>query len=101
MIGLLLRDQYAIPDVREITGKRITQILEDHGIKFDIPEDLANLIKRAQRIRKHLEQHRKDYSNKRALMLVESKIRRLAKYYKRIGRLPPDWKYETAIASFG
>jgi len=52
-----------------------------------------NLIRRAVRIRKHLETHRKDMHNKVALILVESKIRRLAKYYKSVGELPPNWKY--------
>ena len=31
-----------------------------HGIKQELPEDLLNLIRRALRIRKHLEEHPKD-----------------------------------------
>jgi len=93
MIGLILRDQYGIPDVRAITGKKVTQILRENGLAPSIPEDLANLIRRALRIRKHLEAHGKDMHNKVALIRVESKIRRLVKYYKREGVLPPDWKY--------
>ena len=94
MIGIILRDQYGIPLVKQITGKKITQILREKGLAPEIPEDLANLIKRAIKIRRHLEEHPKDYHSKRGLQLVEAKIHRLAKYYKRTGVLPPDWKYE-------
>ena len=44
-IGIVLRDQYGIPDVREVAGKSITQICEENGIKFNIPEDMANLMR--------------------------------------------------------
>ena len=94
MIGLILRDQYGIPSVRAVTGKKLVQILEERGLAPSVPEDLANLIKRATRVRRHLEEHPKDYHSKRGLMLIESKIRRLAKYYKRVGKLPPDWEYK-------
>ena len=101
MIGIILRDQYGIPLVKPITGKSITQILREHGLARPIPEDLENLLRKAARIAAHLEKHRKDYHNKRALQLVEAKIHRLAKYYKRKGILPPDWKYEPTAASVG
>jgi len=94
MIGIILRDQYGIPLVKQITGKKITQILREKGLAPEIPEDLANLIKRAIKIRRHLEEHPKDYHSKRGLQLIEAKIHRLSKYYKRRGVLPPDWKYE-------
>jgi small subunit ribosomal protein S15 len=51
-------------------------------------------MKRAVRVRKHLDEHPKDYHSKRGLQLIESKIHRLVKYYKREGILPPDWKYD-------
>ncbi|RLE80080.1 MAG: 30S ribosomal protein S15 [Thermoprotei archaeon] len=94
MIGIILRDQYGIPLVKLITGKRITQILKEKGLAPTLPEDLSNLIKRAMRIRRHLEEHPKDYHSKRGLQLVESKIYRLAKYYRRVGILPKDWEYK-------
>jgi len=94
MIGLILRDQYGIPLVKAVTGKSILQILRERGLAPEVPEDLMNLIRKAIKIRKHLEEHPKDYHSKRGLQLVESKIHRLAKYYKREGGLPPDWKYE-------
>lgn len=96
---MILRDQYGIPLVKSVTGKKITKILEERGIKQDLPEDLLNLIKRALRIRKHLEEHPKDMSSRRGLQLVESKIHRLVKYYKRVGKLPQDFVYNPQALS--
>ncbi|MEM3874632.1 MAG: 30S ribosomal protein S15 [Candidatus Bathyarchaeia archaeon] len=98
-IGTILRDQYAIPLVKPLTGKTITQILKEAGLAPSIPEDLGNLLRKAARLSAHLEKHRKDLHNKRALQLVEAKIHKLARYYKREGVLPPNWKYEPKIAS--
>jgi small subunit ribosomal protein S15 len=92
-IGMILRDQYAVPNVTTATGKSITQILEHNNIKSEIPEDLRNLIRTALSIRKHLDINRKDLKNKRNLQLTESKIRRLTNYYHSEGKLPKGWKY--------
>ena len=94
MIGIILRDQYGVPLVKLILDKKITQVLKERGLASPIPEDLANLIKRASRIRRHLEEHPKDKFSLRGLQLVESKIHRLIKYYKREGILPPDFEYK-------
>ena len=94
MIGIILRDQYGIPLVKPITGKSITEILREYGLAPQIPEDLMNLIRKAIKIRKHLEEHPKDMSAKRGLILTESKIHRLVKYYKDRGVLPPDFTYK-------
>jgi len=92
-IGRILRDQYGIPSVKEITGKKILQILEEHNLAPTIPEDLMYLMKRAVRTWKHLQRHPKDMVSKRGLMLIESKIKTLIKYYKRTGKLPEEFKY--------
>jgi small subunit ribosomal protein S15 len=92
-IGLILRDQYAVPDIKLATGKKITKILEANNIKSDIPEDLRNLIRTALQLKKHLDIHKRDIKNKRNLQLTESKIRRLTKYYHSQNRLPEGWKY--------
>lgn len=94
MIGLILRDQYGIPSVKDVTGKSISKILAENNLQLEIPEDLFNLLKRAVNLRAHLEKHKKDLHSKRGLELMESKIRRLGKYYVRKGRLPKDWKYD-------
>ena len=92
-IGMILRDQYAVPDVKIATGKTITQILKQNNITQEIPEDLQSLIKTALKLKKHIDQHHKDFKTKRNLSLTESKIRRLMKYYHREHRLPDGWKY--------
>jgi small subunit ribosomal protein S15 len=99
-IGSILRDSYGVPSVVLVTGEKITRILKDRNIAGDIPEDLLNLMRKALQIRKHLEVNRKDIHNKRALQLAESKIRRLAKYYRRNKVLPEEWRYKPEIAEF-
>lgn len=93
MIGTVLRDEYGVPDVKLVTGKSIGDILAENGVAPQIPEDLFFLMKKAVNINTHLQSHPKDLGNKRGLQLVEAKIRRLVKYYKRVGKLPKDWKY--------
>ncbi|BAF22775.1 small ribosomal subunit protein uS15y [Oryza sativa Japonica Group] len=98
-IGVVLRDQHGIPLVKSVTGSKILRILKAHGLAPEIPEDLYFLIKKAVAIRKHLERNRKDKDSKFRLILVESRIHRLARYYKRTKKLPPTWKYESTTAS--
>ncbi len=93
-VGMILRDQFGVPLVKPILGKSITQVLEEKGLAPKIPEDLFNLMKRAVNLRRHLQEHPKDTDSARGLVLIESKIRRLAKYYKEVGKLPPDWEYD-------
>ncbi len=97
-IGVKLRDGYGVPNVQLATGKSITEILRAKGVKFPLPEDLSSLMKRAVSLQSHLSDHKKDYSNKRGLQLIESKIRRLSRYYKEHGILPEDWDYSLKIA---
>ncbi len=92
-IGLALRDQYGVPNVRLLTGKSIMEILVEGGVKPQIPEDLSSLIERARNVTKHLSENKKDESNRHGLILIESKIRRLVKYYVREGIIPQNWKY--------
>lgn len=56
-------------------------------------------ISQAVAVRKHLERNRKDKDSKFRLILIESRIHRLSRYYKTVGVLPPTWKYESATAS--
>ena len=94
IIGLHLRDTYGIPDVKTITKKSIGDILEEKKLSPKIPEDMMALIKRAVQIRKHLESNHLDNSANRGLLITESKIAKLAKYYKRTGKISQDWKYD-------
>merc|ERR1712212_304017 len=98
-IGVILRDSRGVAQVRFITGNKILRIMKKKGRGTSIPEDLYCLIKKAVNIRKHLEKNRKDKDAKYRLILVESRIHRLARYYKTRKVLPPNWKYESATAS--
>ncbi|MDD6285861.1 30S ribosomal protein S15 [Candidatus Methanosphaera massiliense] len=98
-IGITLRDQYGIPSTKTVLGEKITDILEKNGIVFDYPEDLLNLIKRAVNIREHLEENPKDIHSKRGLIKIESKIRRLVKYYTKNNVLPEGWRYDPTTAA--
>ena len=94
-IGLILRDRYGVPDVKALTGgKRIGDILRDNKLQSEIPEDLRDLMKKALGLRKHLSENEKDLHNKRQLQLMESKIRRLVRYYAKSRRLPQGWTYK-------
>ncbi len=97
MIGIKLRDQYAVPGVRPVLHQKMGKMLEANGIKDDIPEDLAFLLKRYKNVSKHLLLNKKDISNKRGSQLIMSKILRLMRYYKRTGRLPSDWSLKRAL----
>ena len=98
-IGTILRDQHGIPLVKPITGKSITHILAEADMAPSMPEDLEMLIKKALRLSTHLERNKMDLANKRSLQVIEAKIHKLSKYYKREGILPSDWKYSTRAAS--
>jgi len=98
-IGTILRDQHGIPLTKAITGKTITRILKEAELASSLPEDFGNLLRKATRLRVHLEKNKKDVHNKRALQIVEARIHKLTKYYKRKGALSPDWKYEPKAAS--
>jgi len=97
-IGLILRDSYGIPDVKVITDKKITQILEENKLNSNIPEDLLNLIKKHINLTSHRESNKQDKTANRGLQLTESKINRLVKYYKNTGKLPKDWKFDRSKA---
>lgn len=81
-IGIILRDQDGIAQVNSITKNKILRILRMNGLAPEIPEDLYHMIKKAVSMRKHLEKNRKDVDGKFRLILVESRIHRLARYYK-------------------
>ena len=96
VIGLKLRDEGVkgtpIPNVKLATGKKVTEILEDHDASPELPEDLKNLMERAVGLHEHVDENGQDHQNKRALQNTESKIRRLVNYY-RGDELDEDFKY--------
>lgn len=89
-IGFILRDQYGIPDVRYF-GLRVGKVMGKPA--KEVPEDMYNLMTKAVNLYRHMDASKKDSKGKHGLELLESKIRRLGKYYARTGKLPKTWKY--------
>ncbi|KAK6440406.1 ribosomal 40S subunit protein S13 [Oleoguttula sp. CCFEE 5521] len=93
-IGVVLRDSHGVAQVKIVTGanmdegNKILRILKGNGTLLP-----------AVAVRKHLERNRKDKDSKFRLILIESRIHRLSRYYKTVGALPPTWRYESATAS--
>jgi small subunit ribosomal protein S15 len=101
VIGLTLRDEGVkgtpVPNVKLATGKKVTEILEEHDAAPELPEDLRRLMERAIGLREHVAENGQDFQNKRALQNTESKIRRLVNYY-RGDKLDADFRYSYAEA---
>ena len=82
-IGLKLRDQHAIPLVKPIINKSITDVLKENKLMPEIPEDLNNIVMKAVNLQKHIKENKSDSRNVRALELVEAKVHRLSTHYKK------------------
>jgi small subunit ribosomal protein S15 len=97
-IGMALRDDFGVPLVKPVLGKSVGEVLSEEKVAPKIPQDLQDLIDRAFRVQKHLENHKSDKKNVHSLELVEAKIYRLSKYYKEKGILSNDFKYTAVVA---
>ena len=89
-IGLKLRDEHDIPKAKLITQK-VCKILKG---EIKEPSDLTNLLKKAKRLKKHIEKNKQDQVTIRSLQITESNIIRVSRYYKKEKILPQNWKYE-------
>lgn len=92
-IGIILRDQYGVPDAKQALGKKISALLEEKDLNPPVPEDLQNVLDKAENIRSHLEDNPNDAFAKRGLARLEARIRKLGQYYKGSGKLSDDWSY--------
>ena len=90
-IGMMMRDQYGIPKAKKV-GLKVGKILDKHE-KKEVPEDMFSLLKQVVVVHRHMERHKYDAKAKHGLEKMESKVRRLVKYYIRKGRMPKGWKY--------
>ena len=96
-IGALLRDRHSVGKVQAVTGNKIQRVLRANGLAPALPEELYFLIKKATNMRKHLEKANHDIDGKYRLILIESRIHRLARYYKSRRILAPNWKYSAHV----
>jgi len=98
MIGIKLRDQHAIPLVKPIINKSVSQVLKENDLTPEIPEDLNNIVLKAVNLQKHLKDNKSDSRNVRSLELIEAKVHRLSTHYKNKGIIPKKWKYKSVVA---
>ncbi|XP_043826039.1 40S ribosomal protein S13-like [Dromiciops gliroides] len=92
-IGVILRDSHGVAQVHFVISNKILRILKSKGLASVLPEDLYHLIKKAVAVRNHFERNRKDNDSKFCMVLNDSC------YYKNKRVFPPNWKYESSIAS--
>jgi small subunit ribosomal protein S15 len=97
-IGLVLKKEHNVLDIKAVTGKTVSTIMKETNHELEFPADLMDLIKRSVVMRKHIETNNSDVHNKSNLRKVESKIRRLVKYYNGTGRLNK-WRYDAKTAA--
>lgn len=98
-IGLIMRDQHSVPNLRTYLGMPLATFMRKENVAGEYPEDVLNLIKKAVRMANHLKTSKKDIHNSVKLLHVESKINRLAKYYSSKGMLPAGWRYDREKAA--
>jgi small subunit ribosomal protein S15 len=56
-------------------------------------------MKKAQALSVHIDKNKKDLHNKRSMQIIEARIHKLSRYYRREGVLPKTWKYKAKVAS--
>jgi|SRR3989344_1899158 len=74
-IGLILRDQHGIPDVK-IYGLKISKVLSD---KFQEPTT-KNLQARLEKIITHYKKNKQDKRAERSLIITKSKLKKREEY---------------------
>lgn len=77
-IGIVLRDQYAIPTTR-IYGKKLKKYLEELGINKN--EELENAEKKVERIKEHLKNNVKDKKAKHKFQRAQARLNITRKYF--------------------
>lgn len=94
LIGERLKRDHGIPYIRQFTGMRLMEILQEKHLAGEIPPDLMDLMRTAVTMHNHLNKNKQDKINFIRLKRIESKIWRLTKYYVREGVLPDNWRYD-------
>ncbi len=99
LIGQYLKDKHNVPYIRAAMKKRLGAFLKEKKLEGELPQDLVDLIRKALRMRRHLESNKQDVHNRVSLGKIEAKVWRLSRYYKKEGVLPADWKYDPEKAA--
>lgn len=77
-IGLVLRDKYGIPKTK-IYGFKISQVLKEAN-KYDAPDN-KNLLKKAEKLERHMAKNHGDKRTARSLSNTKAKIKTLVDYF--------------------
>lgn len=93
-VGMILRDSHGVNSVKALTGKSVGVIMKEHDVATELPEDMLSLIRKLIEVKAHIKKNHHDMTAGRGLILTTSKIRRLAKYYKKQGALRVDWELD-------
>jgi len=93
MIGEKLKKEHGVPYIKQVTGKRMMQVLKENQLAGKLPPDLVDLMAKAVNLTKHLEVNKRDVHGAVRLERTKSKIWRLTKYYINKGALPENWRY--------
>ncbi len=94
VIGTILRDQHGVPDTKILLQKSVTTVMRENNLYPVMPEDLMNLFRKAVELRTHIKRQKSDRNAVSQLQHLESKIRRLVKYYKRESKVNKDFSYD-------
>lgn len=92
MIGNILRDEDGIGHISDVTHSTLVDVLRLHKLAPAIPEDLSSLVKKCTNMRSHLQKYRNDKDQKYRLIQTESRMYKLARYYKKKGVIDAKWK---------
>lgn len=98
-IGNILRDEEGVGQISAITHTTLVRILRLHNLMPAIPEDLNALVKKCTNMRAHLQKFRNDKDQKYRLIQTESRLYRLARYYKKRSALDAKWKPSFLLAA--
>jgi small subunit ribosomal protein S15 len=79
-IGLILRDQYGIPNTK-LYGFKIGKVLKESN-KFEEPTK-ANLKRKLDNLSKHFKKNNHDTSAGRSLIITKSKLRKQEQYQEK------------------
>ena len=82
-IGLVLRDQYGIPNV-SLYGIRIKRVLDAEG-KFEEPTNL-NLKKKLDGIINHYKKNKQDKKSERSLIITKAKLKKRDDYLSKLNK---------------
>jgi ribosomal protein S15P/S13E len=72
-IGLILKQEHKIKNVKK--EKSISKILRENNLYED--PDLKNIKLNAETLRKHLEKNRLDHPAKKALVMLDARLRKV------------------------